>query len=120
VVNLVSPCFFSFINISTFATYFFIFPICKAIIISLEPCALNVELQHFIPKFNKISLLYGCPQIRVWGERRPKDKVTLQIILIFTLTLTHPKTFTYGCVSVFDKYLHWPYVSVSVNHLHLH
>jgi len=28
---------------------------------------------------------------RVWGERRPKDRVTLQIILIFTLT--HPKTF---------------------------
>jgi hypothetical protein len=23
---------------------------------------------------------------RVWGERRPKDPVTLQIILVFTLT----------------------------------
>jgi hypothetical protein len=31
---------------------------------------------------------------RVWGERRPKDRMTLQIILIFTLTLTCPKTFT--------------------------
>jgi hypothetical protein len=41
------------------------------------------------------------PERRVWGERRPKDSVTLQIILGFTLT--HPKTFTRGCVSV--KYL---------------
>jgi len=32
------------------------------------------------------------PERRVWGERRPKDRVTLQIILVFTLT--HPKTFT--------------------------
>jgi hypothetical protein len=38
------------------------------------------------------------PQRRVWGERRPKDKVTLQIILAFTLT--HSKTFTWGRVSV--------------------
>ncbi len=30
-------------------------------------------------------------------------------------TLTHPKTFTHDCVSVFDKYLHWPHVSVSVS-----
>jgi hypothetical protein len=29
---------------------------------------------------------------RVWGEKRPKDKVILQIILVFTLT--QPKTFT--------------------------
>jgi hypothetical protein len=38
------------------------------------------------------------PERRVWGERRPKDRVTLQIILV--LTLTHPKTFTRGHVSV--------------------
>ncbi len=38
------------------------------------------------------------------GERRLKDKVTLQIILVFTFT--SPKTFTGGCVSVFAKYLH--------------
>jgi hypothetical protein len=44
-------------------------------------------------------------------ERRPKDKVTLQIILV--CTLTHPKTVTYGCAGVFDKYLHWPRVSVN-------
>jgi hypothetical protein len=46
---------------------------------------------------------------RVWGERRPKDRVTLQIILVFTFT--HPKTFTQGCVSVCDKYLYWIYMS---------
>jgi hypothetical protein len=50
------------------------------------------------------------PGRRVWGERRPKDRVTLQIISVFTLK--HPKTFTLGCVSVCDKYLHWPCVSV--------
>ncbi len=64
--------------------------------------------------------------------------MTLQIILVFTLTC--PKTFTRGHhVSVFDKYLHWPCVRVffkktlqpnrckckkighvSVNDLHLH
>jgi hypothetical protein len=42
----------------------------------------------------------------VWGERRPKDRVTLQIILVFSLTLTCPKTLTQGRVNVFDKYLH--------------
>jgi hypothetical protein len=53
------------------------------------------------------------PARRVWGEeRRPKDRVTLQLILVVTLTFTHPKTVTLGCVSVCDKYLHWPRVSV--------
>jgi hypothetical protein len=40
-----------------------------------------------------------------------KDRVvTLQIILVFTLT--RPKTFTQGPVSVCDKYLQWPRVTV--------
>jgi hypothetical protein len=41
-----------------------------------------------------IRFLYfmDTPERRVWGERRPKDRVTLQIILVFTLTC--PKTFT--------------------------
>jgi len=34
---------------------------CKATIINLEPCALNADFQHFIPRFNKNSLLYGYP-----------------------------------------------------------
>ncbi len=77
------------------------------------------------------------PERRVSGERRPKDRMTLQIILVFTLT--PPKTFTRGHVSLFDKYLHWPHVNlkqiytlqqdkckckkigrVRVNDLHLH
>jgi hypothetical protein len=54
-------------------------------------------------------------QRKVWGgERTPKDRVTLQIILVLTLTVTRSKTFTQDHVSVFDKYLHWPSVSVSV------
>jgi len=61
--------------------------------------------QHSIPRFNKNFLLYGGFGVK----RRPKDMVTLQIILVFTLT--HPKTFAQGHVSVFDKYLHWPRVS---------
>jgi hypothetical protein len=52
------------------------------------------------------------PERRVWGERRPKDRVTLQIVLI--LTLTRSKTFPGDYISVLDKYLHWPCVNVSV------
>jgi hypothetical protein len=74
-----------------------------------------VQNQHFVPKFNNISLLLWVPLNEGFGgERRPKDKVTLQIILVFTHTFTRPKTFTQGHVSVFDKYLHWPPVNVSV------
>jgi hypothetical protein len=53
------------------------------------------------------------PERRVWGERRPKGRVTLQIILVFTLT--RPKTIRWGHASAFDKYLHWPRVIISVN-----
>jgi len=38
---------------STIATYIFTDPTCAIIIIILEPCALNVEFDHFIPRFNK-------------------------------------------------------------------
>ncbi len=34
-------------------------PVCTTIRITLEPCALNAEFQHFILRFNKISLLWG-------------------------------------------------------------
>ncbi len=46
------------------------------------------------------------PERKVWGERRPKVRATLQIILVFTVT--RPKTFTQGHVSVLDKYLCCP------------
>ncbi len=56
-VNRVSPCLSFFVSASTAATYIFSAPTCTATIIPLEPCALNAEFQHFIPRFNKISLL---------------------------------------------------------------
>ncbi len=34
----------------TAATYIFTAPTCTTTIISLEPCALNAEFQHFIPR----------------------------------------------------------------------
>ncbi len=42
--------------------------------------------------------------------------MTLQIVLVFTLT--GPKTFTRGCVNVFDIYLHWPRVGVKNTYIH--
>jgi hypothetical protein len=86
--------------------------------ISLEPCALNADFQHFIPKSNKFPYFMDTPEKMVWGERRPKDKVTLQIILV--LTITCPKTFTRGHVNVCDKYLHWPHVSLNVKNIYIH
>jgi hypothetical protein len=65
------------------------------------------------PDLIKFSYFMDTPQRRVWSEGRPKDRVTLQIILVFILT--HPKTFTWGHVSVFDKYLHWLNVSGKIN-----
>jgi hypothetical protein len=35
--------------------------------------------------------------------------------MILVCTFTHPhKTITWGCVGVFDEYLHWPCVSVKI------
>jgi len=48
-----------FLSASRAATYIFVAPIYTTTIITLEPCALNAEFQHFIPIFNKISLLCG-------------------------------------------------------------
>jgi hypothetical protein len=62
------------------------------------------------PNLINFLTFMDTPERRVWGERRPKDRVTLQIILVFTLTC--PKTFTRDRVSVCDKYLYWPCVSV--------
>jgi hypothetical protein len=41
-----------------------------------EPHALNAEFQHFIPRFNKTSLLCGPHSKRGYGgEKSPKDSV---------------------------------------------
>ncbi len=64
------------------------------------------------PYLIKFPYITNIPKRRVWGERRPKNKVILHIILIFTLILTCPKTFMWGHVSVFDKCLHWSCVNI--------
>jgi hypothetical protein len=38
------------------------------------------------PELKKTPYFMDIPERRVWGERRPKGRVTLQIILVFTLT----------------------------------
>ncbi len=118
-VKWASPCLSFFFSASTVAAYTFTRPTSKTTIISLEPCALNADFQHFIHRFNEIFLLYGYPQRRVCDVRRPKDRVTLQVILVFTFTC--PKTFTQGRVHVFDKYLqcwYWTIHSFQLIHLH--
>jgi hypothetical protein len=57
VVNWVLSCLSFFLSVSTVATYIFTGPLCTTTIITLKPCALNVEFHHFILRFNKISLL---------------------------------------------------------------
>ncbi len=82
--NWVSSSLSFFLSASTAATYIFTAPTCTIIIIVLEPCALNAETQHFIPRFNRISLLCEPHSKRGdrGGERRTKDKVSLQKTLL--------------------------------------
>jgi len=49
---------------------------------------------------------------RVWGEKKPKYRVTLQIILVFTLT--RPRLDLFGACKCIWKYLQWPHVNVNV------
>jgi hypothetical protein len=57
VVNWVSSSLSFFLSASTAVIYFFTAPTYTTTIITLEPCALNAEFQHFILRFNKISFL---------------------------------------------------------------
>jgi hypothetical protein len=66
-INWVFTLFSNFLNAFTTATYIFIAPTCTTTIITLEPYALNVEFQHFIPIFNKISSFCGYSETGVWG-----------------------------------------------------
>ncbi len=52
------------------------------------------------------------------GKRRPKERVNLQIVLVFTFTRL--KTCTYAHLHVFDKYLHWSCVSANVKYIYIH
>ncbi len=51
----------------------------------------------------------GKVKRRATCRNQRRDRAT--IISVFTITL--PETFTQGRVSAFDKYLHWPHVSVN-------
>ncbi len=59
VIEFPHPCLSFFLSASTAATYIFTAPTSTGTIVTLEPGALNAEFQHFIPRFNKISLLCG-------------------------------------------------------------
>jgi hypothetical protein len=62
-----------FLSASTAATYIFTATTtCTTTIIMLEPCALNAEFQHFIPRFNKISITLWIPHYKrgIGGESR--------------------------------------------------
>jgi hypothetical protein len=90
IVNCVSSCLSFFLRASTAATYTFTATTCTTAIISLDPCALNAEFQHFVLSYS-ISYcdLIKCPYFADTtergdrgGERRPKDRVTLPITLL--------------------------------------
>jgi hypothetical protein len=85
-VNWVSYCLSFFLSASTAATYIFTAPNSTTTIISLDPCALNVEYQYFILRFIKISLLYGYHWKRGQGvkeaQRQGEVRVTLRITLL--------------------------------------
>jgi hypothetical protein len=49
------------------ATYIFSIPTCTTTIITLEPCTLNAEFQHFILNFNKVFLICGYLTPSMWG-----------------------------------------------------
>ncbi len=62
---------FPFLSACTAARDIFTALTCTATIITLEPCALNAEFQHFIPRFNKNFLSLQIPlkrEDRAWGD----------------------------------------------------
>jgi len=59
--------------------------ICTTTIILLETCALNVEFQHLILSFNKISFMDTIERkVKGWKEaqKQGEDKVNLRIYLM--------------------------------------
>jgi len=98
VVNWVSSCLSFFLSASTAPTYIFTALTCTTTIISLEPCALNAEFQHFVLRWSisywdLIKCSYfadttergdrgvkGGPKT---GWRQGEDRVSLWITLIW-------------------------------------
>jgi hypothetical protein len=76
-ILVVNWCLSFFLSASTAATHILTAPNCTTTIISLEPCALNVEYQHFISYSDLLKCLYFQIPLKegIGGERRPKDRV---------------------------------------------
>jgi hypothetical protein len=60
---------------------------CTSTINTLEPCALNAEFQHFIPRFNKLSLLCGSIERQIGRAREGYFADNFIVILSFILDL---------------------------------
>jgi len=139
-VNWSSPCLSYLFNASSVAANIFTAPTCKATIINLEPCPLNAEFQHFILRFNKISLLYGYPQRKrkVWGWKEAQRQGDF-IINFNICTYTSQNIYMKACKCIWQmftlasckckKYMYTLqqdkcnckiFEQVNVNDLHLH
>jgi len=81
VVNSVSSPLSIFLSASSAGTYISTALTYTTTIIPLEPCALNTEFQHFMLRFDKISLLCQYHWKRGWagkaGGQGVKERVTL-------------------------------------------
>jgi hypothetical protein len=110
------PCVSSFFSASTVPAYIFTALTSKATIISLEPCALNADFQHFIPRSNKIflTLWYTWKKGLEWKEAQRQGDFTKK----FSIYTYMPQNIYMGCVNVFDKYLHRPCVGVKNTYRH--
>ncbi len=70
------------LNFSTIATYIFKILTCTYSIIILEPCALNVEFQHFMPNFH----YFADPTKRgVWSWKETRGQGENNVILLKTM-----------------------------------
>jgi len=69
---------------STAATYSFTAPTSRTTIISLEPCALNAEFQHFILDFIKFPYFLDTTERGDRGEREDDmtDNFTRLILIL--------------------------------------
>jgi len=72
---------------------YFHFSTCTSTITTLEPCALNAEFQHFILRFNKISLLCDTAEGGVGGARKDDFTNNFIVILSFILDLIFKNNF---------------------------
>lgn len=55
----------------------------------------------------------------IWIFRQSINMDCKYIFKYTIYTFTYPKTFTQYCVNVFDKYLHYYYISVSVKTIYI-